>query len=123
MVEPWEADDFVRFLKWRHAIGRVALHEGFVQGYVLYLLGRHEVEIARLAVWPSQQRKGIGADLVRPLADRLHGRRSQVVALVPDDRLPAQLFLRKLGFRATRIEAGDDQDHYRFVYEARRPQP
>jgi ribosomal protein S18 acetylase RimI-like enzyme len=118
----WDAAEFEAFFdKERHA-GLVAAPSGKVAGYLLYGLDPlcHRGGIVRLAVRPSQQRRGLATALVRYLLDRMHlASLFTVLALARDRELPYHLFLAANGFRAVEVRRGlfGADDGYLFVHQ------
>ncbi len=118
----WTQGDFLACLRQLNCIGTVAEAEGTgpVLGYLLHEIHETKLHLIRFAVHPGHRRQGVGARLVGRLAERMAGaRRTRITADVPEENLGAQLFLKSLGFKATRVLRGGAGDAYRFVY--RRP--
>lgn len=119
---PWSEDDFIRCLRQRNCIGMVAEHDNRVVGFMIYELNQNHLHILNFAVRPDYRRKDVG----RRMADKLIGklsqqRRSRVVLEVRETNLAAQVFFRKMGFRATSVlrDFYDDttEDAYVMHYE------
>ncbi len=121
-ADPWTQRDFDRTLKCRGTAGLVAELCDRVAGFVIFRRlrprrpGRIEpMEILDLVVAPSLCRRGIARKLVESIE-----RRAGLATLIGERNLDAQLFFRRLGFRATRILTGyfrDGQDAYGFVWK------
>jgi len=90
---------------------------GVVLGYMVYEILSDRYELLRLAVAAKHQGKGVGRQLVERLT-RKRTRRRFVSANVRESNLPAQKFLRSLGFLAVRVLRGEfgSEDGYRFEY-------
>ena len=121
---PWSEEDFVRCLRQRNCIGMVAEHEEQVVGFMIYELHKAHLHILNFAVGRSLQDQGIGKQMVQKLIGKLsHQRRSRILLEVRETNLPAQLFFRSVGFRATSVlrDFYDDttEDAYRmeFLYQ------
>jgi ribosomal-protein-alanine N-acetyltransferase len=100
----WSEDEFLRCLRQRNCIGMVAEHQEQVIGYMVYELHRSRLHLLNLAVAPSWRRRGVGGQMVRKLAAKLSPlRRSRILLEVRETNLPAQLFFRTLGFKATSL--------------------
>lgn len=89
----------------RNIVLRVATVEGMPVGYCVTAMHRGMYEVTRIAVLPDLQRRGLGAVLIDELRAKLRtgrsGRRSLIVAAVPDDNLNGMLFFREMGFKCT----------------------
>ena len=101
---PWSEDDFIRCLRQRNCIGMVAEHENRIVGFMIYELHKNQLHILNFAVRPDYRRRGVG----RQMGDKLVGklsqqRRSRIVLEVRETNLAAQIFFRKLGFRAMSV--------------------
>jgi ribosomal-protein-alanine N-acetyltransferase len=101
---PWADADFTRCLRQRNCIGMVAEVGGAVVGFMLYELQRTKVHVLNFAVARSHRRLGIGSGMVAKLIAKLSPqRRNRILLEVRETNLPAQLFFRSLGFRATSV--------------------
>lgn len=101
---PWYEDDFVRCLRQRNCIGMVAEASERVVGFMVYELHKHRLHILNFAVDERLQRRGVGSQMAKKLVGKLsHDRRSRIVLEIRETNLPAQLFFRTLGFRATTV--------------------
>lgn len=98
---PWSEDDFVRCLRQRNCIGMVAEHGDRVVGFMIYELHKNRLHILNFAVHPDFARQGVGQQMVRKLVSKLTPqRRTRIMLEVRETNLAAQLFFKKLGFRA-----------------------
>ncbi len=101
---PWADTDFTRCLRQRNCIGMVAEVGGAVVGFMLYELHRTKVHVLNFAVARSHRRLGIGSGMMAKLIAKLSPeRRNRIVLEVRETNLPAQLFFRSVGFRATSV--------------------
>jgi ribosomal protein S18 acetylase RimI-like enzyme len=100
-------------------------HEAIL-GFTLFRRhGGDAIELLDLAVWPGCRRQGIGRVLLADLFARLAtgpDQRSKLIVWCRESNLPAQLFFRACGLRATTIHRGrfsdTGEDGYRMVYHA-----
>jgi ribosomal-protein-alanine N-acetyltransferase len=101
---PWYEDDFVRCLRQRNCIGMVAEASEQILGFMVYELHKHRLHILNFAVHDRARRRGVGTQMVKKLISKLsHDRRSRIQLEIRETNLPAQLFFRSLGFRATSV--------------------
>jgi len=101
---PWSEDDFIRCLRQRNCIGMVAEHDERVAGFMIYELHRNRLHILNFAVAAEFRRKGVGQQMVEKLIGKLSSqRRSRILLEVRETNLAAQLFFRRLGFRAVSV--------------------
>ena len=121
----WTEDDFKRELRERDVIGQVAERGEMIAGFMVYRLHKTHLEIIKLAVDVIYRRSKVGSTLVSKLVAKLGtGRRRKLLVEVHEANLPAQLFFRAIGFKATRVlrnhyrdtEAGTTADAYRMEY-------
>jgi ribosomal-protein-alanine N-acetyltransferase len=116
-VDSWLEDDFKNALRSQTVISLVATHNDHLLGYVIYELSKIRITLLRLCVLPDHQRKKVGTRLVERLKEKLNIQvRKQLVVDVPDSHLPLQIFLKKLGFRATGILKEGGKEMYQMVY-------
>ena len=114
---PWADADFTRCLRQRNCIGMVAEIGGSVVGFMLYELQRAEVHVLNFAVARSHRRFGIGTGMMTKLMAKLTPQRRDRIELeVRETNLPAQLFFRSLGFRATAVLRDFYQDSTEDAY-------
>lgn len=118
---PWEERDFIACFQQRNVIGMVAEADGKTFGYMLYALAQHEFHLLNLAVAPSARRRCVGIQLIQRLKSKLsQQRRRNIIAVVRETSVPAQLFFRDLGSKATSVVRGHyaetDEDAYVFRY-------
>lgn len=106
---PWTEQELLNTIKQPDCIAIVAEHCGRVVGYMIYCLGETQIDIANIAVDYDYRRRGVGSSLVSKLRDRTSERRDRLTTAVKESNLDAQLFFRRLGFRAVAVL----KDHYR----------
>lgn len=117
---PWEPDDL--YNEWKKedgvGVGIVAVdYDDYPLGFCIYNLDDKEhYEIRHMVVDKNFRRQGIGTALINRMKEKLNDRRYILSYSVPEDNLPFQLFLRKMGFKA-KILRNNLCDMYRFEYE------
>lgn len=100
----WTEEDFLRCLRQRNCIGMVAEHGEKVVGFMIYELHKAKLHILNFAVHPSWRRLGVGGQMVSKLISKLSShRRTRITLEVRETNLAAQLFFRKMEFRAVRV--------------------
>ncbi|MBU6308467.1 MAG: ribosomal protein S18-alanine N-acetyltransferase [Planctomycetes bacterium] len=101
---PWSEEDFTRCLRQRNCIGMVAELADSVVAFMIYELHRSRLHMLNFAVMRSHRRLGIGTQMMDKLVAKLSpDRRGRIALEVRETNLPAQLFFRSLGFRATSV--------------------
>jgi ribosomal-protein-alanine N-acetyltransferase len=101
---PWSDDDFTRCLRQRNCIGMVAELADSVVAFMIYELHRSRLHMLNFAVTRSHRRLGVGTQMMDKLVAKLTpDRRGRIALEVRETNLPAQLFFRSLGFRATSV--------------------
>ena len=114
---PWSAEDFSRCLRPRHCIGMVAALADSVVAFMIYELHRSRLHMLNFAVLRSHRRLGIGTQMMEKLVGKLTpDRRGRIALEVRETNLPAQLFFRSLGFRATTVLKDFYQDSTEDAY-------
>ena len=114
---PWSEDDFTRCLRQRNCIGMVAEMADSVVAFMIYELHRTKLQMLNFAVRRSHRRLGIGTRMMDKLVAKLTpDRRGRIVLEVRETNLPAQLFFRSLGFRATSVLKDFYQDSTEDAY-------
>lgn len=118
---PWSESEFLDAVRQRNQIAMVAVRGGRVLGYMVYKIHRESIELLRLVVDIEFRRHRVGEQLVEKLRAKLRpGRRSRIDASIRETNLGVQLFLRKQGFKATRVIRGEYEnpieDGYEFKY-------
>ena len=107
----WTEEDFLRCLRQRNCIGMVAECGEKVVGFMIYELHKAKLHILNFAVHPAYRRRGVGSQMVAKLVSKLSShRRTRITLEVRETNLPAQLFFRSQGFRATRVLRGFYED-------------
>lgn len=115
---PWTDEDFFDALRQRNCVGAVEEDGDVIRGFVLYKLGREQLEILNIAVHPDHRHLGIGRRMVKNLQDKLRPNRRKVLCItVKESNLPAHLFFQSLGFIAV-IQGRHDANEaaYRFLF-------
>lgn len=108
--DPLGEDGMLRVLRRRNAIGLVAEIGDKVVGFATYELYRDRLELVRFAVHKEHRHAGYGRALMAKLVGKLNpDRRNRIELIVRESCYVAQVFLRALRFRATKVERG----HYR----------
>lgn len=101
---PWSEEDFLRCLRQRNCIGKVAEAGERVVGFLIYELLPKRLQVLNIAVHPDWRRRGVGKALITDRQDRLTiTRRTRITLEVRETNLEAQLFFRAVGFRAMAI--------------------
>jgi len=114
---PWSEEDFTRCLRQRNCIGMVAEMADSVVAFMIYELHRSKLHVLNFAVLRSHRRLGIGTRMMDKLVGKLTPeRRGRIVLEVRETNLPAQLFFRSLGFRATSVLKDFYQDSTEDAY-------
>nr|WP_145063900.1 ribosomal protein S18-alanine N-acetyltransferase [Adhaeretor mobilis] len=122
---PWFEEDFIRCLRQRNCIGMVAEHGERVVGFMIYELHKTRLHILNFAVAEGFQRHGVGSQMVDKLVSKLSSQRRTRISLeVRETNLPAQLFFKESGFKATTVlrayydDSPEDAYLMQFRYEA-----
>lgn len=127
---PWCEKDFIRCLRQRNCIGKVAEQGERVVGFMLYELHKTRLGLLRFAVAPEFRRRGVGRQMLDDLLARLgtagHPQRTRIAIEVRETNLAAQRFFAAHGFRATAVLRGyyddSDEDAYLLAYRREFPQ-
>jgi ribosomal-protein-alanine N-acetyltransferase len=99
---PWKEEDFIHCLQQRNCIGMVAEYEGHVVGFMIYEVPKNRIHLLNIATAPEFRRRGVAGQMIQKLVGKLaNQRRSRIVLEVRETNLPALVFFRELGFRAT----------------------
>lgn len=101
---PWYEEDFIRCLRQRNCIGMVAEHGERVVGFMIYELHKTKLHILNFAVAHAFRHRDVGRQMAEKLISKLSSQRRTEISLeVRETNLPAQLFFKQLGFRATNV--------------------
>ena len=120
----WTEEDFLRCLRQRNCIGMVAEQGEKVVGFMIYELHKNKLHVLNFAVHPSWRRCGVGFQMITKLVTKLSShRRTRITLEVRESNLVAQLFFRKMEFKAMRVmrnfyeDSGEDAFlmEYRFA--------
>ncbi|MBT4165662.1 ribosomal protein S18-alanine N-acetyltransferase [archaeon] len=114
----WLRKDFIRALNQTNIKGKVAEYEGKVKGFMIYELYKHKINIPNIATAADFLGKGVGSKMVSKLIKKLSFQRKNRITLeVRETNLPAQLFFRSQGFRATKILRNYYENYHEDVSE------
>jgi len=100
---PWSEEEFVTELRNRNCIGRVAEHDERIVGFMVYRLHKARVHLINFAVKVSFHGKGVGRSMIEELIERSRNNRHAIVVHVRETNVDAQLFFKRMGFRAISI--------------------
>ena len=101
---PWYEEDFIRCLRQRNCIGMVAEHGEQVVGFMIYELHKSRLHILNFAVAHAFRSRDVGRQMAEKLISKLSSQRRTKISLeVRETNLPAQMFFKQLGFRATSV--------------------
>ncbi len=121
---PWYEEDFIRCLRQRNCIGMVAEHGERVVGFMIYELHKTRLHILNFAVADAFRHRDVGRQMAEKLTSKLSSQRRTRISLeVRETNLPAQLFFKQLGFRATSVlrsyyeDSPEDAYLMQFQYE------
>lgn len=118
---PWSEEEFVRTLKQRNCIGMVAERDDKIVGFMIYELHKNRLHILNFAVLPRLQRTGVGRAMIEKLRSKLSDKgRNRIMVEVRESNLDAQLFFKRMGFRAISVLRdyydNSTEDAYLFQY-------
>lgn len=101
-ADAWVESTYINSLRQRANIGIVLEDGDYILAFMVYELQPKSLNLLRLIVRESEQRKGYGSLLISRLTEKLsQQRRTSIEIKVGDDNLGAQLFFQKNGFLAT----------------------
>ena len=110
----WSRADFTACMDDSRCEARVAVRGPAVVGLAVWEMRDGGLHVTNLAVDKDRRRQGVGTRLVKHVTQLLDPSRCRYVYLeVREGNLPAQLFYRRLGFRATRVL----RNHYPDTHE------
>ena len=128
-AHPWNEKEFIRMLRERNTIGRVAecttgypgADDNPVAGYVIYELRQRGIYLHNFAVHPDNRRRGVGREMMGEMIRKLSNQhRPRLQMHVADTNLDGHLFLKAMGLRAVGVVAGHyekyGQDGYLFQF-------
>lgn len=101
---PWEEKEWIAIQRERATITHIAEYDNQVIGAMVVTLNRTKIELVKIMVAPEFQRQLVGDLLIAKLRGKMNSTRNRITSVVPDDNLPAHLFLRAMGFVATAVE-------------------
>ena len=123
-------DELTEYLRSRNIVGQVielsrsrrARTSKKIIGFMLYELKKYDIAIIFLAIDPDYRRSGLGAKMVNKLILKLYpvGRKVEISVDVRETNLSAQLFFKKLGFKAVLVDknyfSDTEEDSYLMTY-------
>ncbi len=119
----WTTEDFMEVLRKPNNKGIVAVQNDTVLGFAVYSLLPGKIYICNLSVDTDCVRTKIGTQLITKLKSKLVPKRRDILEIdVRESNLTAQLFLRKMNFRAVQVirnwyEQPIKEDAYKFRLE------
>jgi ribosomal-protein-alanine N-acetyltransferase len=118
----WSNQDFMECLDQPNCAGLVFEHRGRVIGFAVFEIQNDQLHILNLAVHPACHRHGVAKQIVATLFGKLpRWKCSRITLQLRETNLVAQLFFRKMAFRAVGILKGfyDDttEDAYLMQYQ------
>ncbi len=117
---PWTVQEFDFCMSLDRCGCLVAEREGDVVGYVVYERRNRTARLLSVAVLDTERRSGVGSALLRELAALVGASLSEIVGVVRERNVVAQVFLRSVGFRAKWIKrkyySAADEDAYRMTW-------
>jgi [ribosomal protein S18]-alanine N-acetyltransferase len=124
---PWSESDFLACLRQRNCVGMVAQSGNKILGFMIYDLYQDRMQLLSLAIPRLYRRHSIGSQLIAKLIEKLsQQRRTTITTEVRETNLPAQLFFKSMGFRATGVLRNyyEDtaEDAIAFAYELPSPE-
>ena len=105
---PWmDEAELVALTKQRDVITCVAETQQMTDGFMIYRLLPGVLELLRIAVLPSERKRGIGTQMVERLKSKLaQQNRRELIVRVPEKNLGAQLFFSRCGMIG--FQSGND---------------
>ncbi|MDR2172146.1 MAG: ribosomal protein S18-alanine N-acetyltransferase [Planctomycetaceae bacterium] len=101
---PWREEDFQSCLKQRNCIGMVAEKNNRVVGFMIYETPKNRIHLLNIAILPEFQRQGIASQMIQKLISKLTNQgRTKITMEIRESNLPALLFFRSRGFKATGV--------------------
>lgn len=101
---PDNEEDFIRVLRTRNSIGKVAEVRDRVVAFVIYENFKTHVNVLNLAVVPRCQRHGLGTQIIDDLKSRLTPfRRKRICVTIRERNVDGQLFFKAAGFRCVQV--------------------
>jgi ribosomal-protein-alanine N-acetyltransferase len=102
--DPWTEDEFVKTLKQRNCIGKVAeVHDSrhsHIAGFMVYALAKTNISLVHWGVADQYRRMGVGTALLDHMKGKLGKRRSVLLARVAETDLGSQILMRSVGMIA-----------------------
>lgn len=126
-ADPWGEAEFVQVMRERDVIVLVAESRCRVLGFIVYRAEPTCYRILDLAIAKEFRRQRIASALLNRLRSKLApGRRREVISLVTEENLAAQLFFRSCDARCEQIVRrpyrSSESDGYLFRIPIRKPQ-
>lgn len=113
-VLAWTEQQFIELSRQRNVILLTAEVAGVVVGYVAYEMRKGLLELLNIGVSPMYVRRGIGAQLLQRLKEKVKSsNRSRAALFVRETNLAAQLFFRSQGYLGVAV----DRSHYAVDYD------
>lgn len=116
---PYSEENFLELLRRRNCVGLVITDKAdCVLGYVIYELHKRHLTLHNFTIDPTLRRKKIGTALINRMKEKLNNQRRHSMSIeINDKNLDAQLFLKRLGFRA--VDINRTNNSYLFNFDLR----
>jgi len=99
----WSEEDFINCLRRNNCDCLVAECKDRIVGFVVAEFDEANIHVTNLAVDGNFRRLGVGSQLMAEVIEGYGNGRFNIVLEVRETNLPAQLFFRRMGFRAVSI--------------------
>ena len=91
-----------------NAVGKVAIEDGKVRGYMLYTLHEDHFYVESITIHPDYRMQGIGRKLIDSLIQKFSIRRREI-QLICEETNDNLLFFKSLGFKSALVRGHYDK--------------
>lgn len=117
-IRHWDKKMFMRTLKKRDHHGLVVCQQGIIVGYVIIRVVDSTIEIVRMAVHPDFRNRRAGFAMMNRVKSWLtNSKRDVIETTISEYNDSAHIWLRRQGFKATKVHKVENGDYYRFEYK------
>ena len=120
---PWTEEDYLDCMRQRNVVGMFAENSSqVVVGAMIYELNKNSLHVLNFMVAPGHRHRGVGTAMIQKLVNKLiQQRRHEIILEVRESNLDAQLFFKRMGFKAEAILHGHygdmAEDAYQMSYQ------